>query len=110
MTAATPEVRTLFAIRINVKRFAVPVDALRLHLKFLGILIAMAVNGNLRTDRNDPFLEPGFAGSRRRRQSEIPYLAFVVFDFHRRMRPGKAYTGGHGPGQFEFFILISAPS
>src|SRR5262245_50667666 len=109
-TAATPEVRTLCAIRINVERFSVPGDAFRLDLELFGIAVAVPVNGNLRADGDRAFLESRLAGARRWGKGEVPYLAFVVLDLHCRVWPGKANTGCNRTRHFEFLILVSCPS
>src|SRR5215510_2247490 len=109
-TAATPEGRTLCPIRINVECFAVPGDALGLDLEFLRIAVAVPVDGNRGADGNRAFLESCFAGACRWGKCEVPYLAFVVFDLHCRVRSGKANAGCHRTRHFEFLILIAGPS
>src|ERR1700730_15202934 len=100
---------TLGTIRIHVERAAHPGYPFTLNLKALCISIAMTMNGNRSSNRNDAFLQARPLGTGRWRQGDVPDFA-IGAHFHRRMRSGKANTGFHSACEFEFLIGVSGPT
>src|ERR1700682_1292034 len=80
---------TLFSIGIDIERAAVPSYPFSLDLKALCVPIAMTMDRNRSSYRNDPFLQSCVPGPGRWGQCEIPDLALGTH-FHRRMRPSQA--------------------
>ena len=69
----------------------------------------MTVHRNLRSDRNNAFLQTGLTGPRRRSQGEFPDLSLSAH-FHRRVRPGQADAAFNRARELKFFILVAAPT
>src|SRR6266566_6086350 len=100
---------TLRAIGINVERAVVPDDAFGLDLQALGVPVAMAMNGNRGSHRNDAFFETCALSTGWWGQGDVPDFVLGAH-FHRRMRSCKANTGFHCACEFEFLIEISRPA
>src|SRR5688572_27162778 len=100
----------LLAVGIDVEGLAVPGHPLRLDLVAVRVAVAVAMDGDLRAHRDDPFLEPRVFGSRARRQRDVPHLAVLGSHFHCRVRTGQADAALYFAHQLEFLFAVPAPS
>ena len=100
----------LGAIRVDVERTAVPGYSFGLDLKTFWIAIAMTMDHDHGSYRDDPFLQACPLGSGRRSQREVPNLPIGGADLHCGMRSGKADAGDHRAGDFEFLIQVPTPT
>src|SRR5690349_2766794 len=88
----------LLTVGINVVCAAFPNHTLGLDLKFLGIKVPMALNGDLSSNRNNSFLEAGSLSAWWRRQSDVPDLAIRTY-LHRSVRTGKTDAAFNSSGK-----------
>src|SRR5712671_2044904 len=91
---------TLGTIGVDVERAAVPDYAFGLDLQALGVPVAMAMNGNRCSHRNDAFFETCALSTGWWGQGDVPDFALRAH-FHRRMRSGQANAGFHCACEFE---------
>src|SRR5262249_22091582 len=80
------------------------------HLELLRVEVALTGDRDLGAHGNRAFLEACGLRARRRREGEIPHLAFLVLDLHRRVGALEAYGLRDRALQREVLGALSGPA